>query len=50
MEPTTKLAVMKSLIRQAYRLKAAGIRASQPRLSEAEVLARTRELVGGDRA
>lgn len=49
MEPAEKLAVMKGLIRQAYELKAAGIRASAPDLAEEEVQARARELVGGDR-
>lgn len=49
MSPAKKLAVMRSLIRQAYELKAAGIRASRPDLPEAEVRARARELVGGDR-
>lgn len=49
MEPAEKLAVMKGLIRQAYELKAAGIRAASPDLAEEEVRARARELVGGDR-
>lgn len=49
MTPQQKLAVMRGLIRQAYELKAAGIRAAHPDLSEEEVRARTRELVGGGR-
>jgi len=49
MTPAQKLAVMRTLIRQAYELKAAGIRAGQPGLPEEEVWARTRALVGGDR-
>jgi hypothetical protein len=49
MSPEAKLAVMRSLIRQAYALKAAGLRSLHPELSEAEVWARTRDLVGGDR-
>jgi len=48
MTPAKKLAVLRSLIRQAYALKAAGIRALRPDLSEEEVRARTRELVGGE--
>lgn len=43
-----KLAVMTALIRQAYELKAAGIRARWPELSQEEVAARARALVGGD--
>lgn len=50
MEPARKLAVMRSLIRQAWELKAAGIRAGRPDLSEEEVRVLARELVaGGDR-
>lgn len=49
MTPARKLAVMRALIRQAYELKAAGIRATQPDLPEEEVWARARTLVGGDR-
>ena len=48
MSPASKLAVMRSLIRQAYVLKAAAIRARWPDLPEAEVQARTRALVAGD--
>ncbi len=48
MKPAQKLAVMGSLIRQAYELKAAGLRARWPDLSEDEVRARARVLVGGD--
>jgi hypothetical protein len=50
MTPAQKLAVMGSLIRQAYELKAAGIRAGQPHLSDDEVRSRARALVGGDRS
>ena len=49
MTPAKKLAVMTSLIRQAYELKAAAIRARSPDLSEDEVQKRTRALVAGDR-
>ncbi len=49
MSPEQKLTVMHSLIRQAWALKAAAIRARQPELSEAEVRARAWELVGGGR-
>jgi hypothetical protein len=49
MTPARKLAVMRALIRQAYELKAAAIRATHPSLCEREVWERTRMLVGGDR-
>jgi hypothetical protein len=49
MSPEQKLTVMHALIRQAWELKAAVIRAQQPELSETEVRARAWELVGGDR-
>jgi len=49
LSPEAKLAVMRSLIRQAYELKAAGLRSLHPELSETEVRARARDLVGGDR-
>jgi hypothetical protein len=49
MTPEQKLAVMRSLIRQAYALKAAGIRALDPELSDQEVQLRARAAVGGDR-
>jgi hypothetical protein len=48
MTPAAKLAVMRSLIRLAYELKAASIRAAHPDLPESEVRARTRALVAGD--
>lgn len=48
MTPAEKLAVMHALIRQAYELKAAAVRARWPDLSEEEVGARVRALVGGD--
>lgn len=50
MTPAEKVAVMNALIRQAYELKTAGIRMARPDLSEEEVRARARELVGGDRS
>lgn len=50
MSPAEKLAVMRSLIRQAYALTAAGVRARHPDLPEDEVRARVRTLVAGDRA
>jgi hypothetical protein len=49
MTPGRKLAVMRALIRQAYELKNAAIRAFNPDLPEEEVRALTRRLVGGDR-
>lgn len=48
MTPAEKLEVMGHLIRQAYALKAAGLRAHHPEWSEQEVEAETRRLVGGD--
>ncbi len=48
MTPAKKLGVMQTLIRQAYELKAAALRARWPELSEQEVWARTRSAVGGD--
>ncbi len=48
MTPAQKLDVMHALIRQAYELKAGAIRARWPGMSELEVWARTRTLVGGD--
>jgi len=48
MSPARKLAVMRSLIRQAYVLKAAAVRTRWPELAESEVQARTRALVAGD--
>lgn len=48
MTPAEKLEVMGHLIRQAYELKAAGLRAVHPEWSEQEVEAETRRLVGGD--
>lgn len=48
MTPAEKLEVMGHLIRQAYELKAAGLRAHHPEWSEQEVEAETRRLVGGD--
>ena len=48
MSPGQKLAVMHALIRQAFELKAAVVRARWPELSDAEVRERTRALVAGD--
>lgn len=48
MTPGQKLAVLRGLIRQAWDLKAAAVRDRRPDLSEPEVRARARELVGGD--
>lgn len=50
MPPGQKLRVMTGLIRQAYVLEAAGIRARHPDLPEAEVWARARAAVAGDRS
>ena len=48
MTTTQKLAVMNALIRQAFELKAAAVRARWPDMPEHEVLARTKAAVGGD--
>lgn len=48
MTPAQKLAVMQTLVRQAYELKAAALRARWPQMSEQEVWSKTRSLVGGD--
>lgn len=48
MQPAGKLDVLRALIRQAYELKAAGIRMLRPDLTEAEVQAEARRLVAGD--
>lgn len=45
-----KLAVMTSLIREAYRLKGAWIRVNDPGLSEEELRTRVLEAMAGDRA
>ena len=50
MSPAEKLSVMTSLIRVAYRLKAACIRKTEPDLSEAEVQGRVLESMSGDRS
>jgi hypothetical protein len=50
MSPAQKLAVMTSLIREAYRLKRAWIRLSEPGLSEEELQRRVREAIAGDRS
>lgn len=48
MTPAQKLAVMHALIRQAYELKAAALRALWPEMAEDEVRAQARRMVGGD--
>lgn len=50
MTPEQKLVVMRGLIREAYALKEAGVRALHPELTDDEVRARTRDAVAGDRA
>lgn len=47
LSPAAKLAAMQGLIRQAYELKAAWVRSTEPHLDDDEVRARTRELVVG---
>ncbi len=49
MSPERKLAVMQSLIQQAYDLKEAWIRSQTPELSSEEILVRVREQVAGAR-
>ena len=48
--PAAKLEVMHGLIRQAFELKAAGLRVLRPELSEAEIEALTRTYMRGDPA
>ncbi len=48
MSPAKKLSLMNSLIRQAFRLKMAAIRASDPDLSETQVLKQLQEAWSGD--
>jgi hypothetical protein len=50
MSAAEKLAVMTSLIREAYRLKGAWLRMSEPELSEEELRNRVREAMADDRA
>lgn len=47
MTPEEKLAVMHVLIRQAWELKAAAIRAREPHLPQSQVRARAWEMVAG---
>jgi len=47
MSAAQKLAVMNALIRQAFELKAAAVRARWPELSDEEIQERTRALVSG---
>jgi len=50
MSAAQKLAVMTSLIREAYRLKRAWIRLNEPGLSEQELRKKLLEAMAGDRA
>jgi hypothetical protein len=50
MSAAQKLAVMTSLIREAYRLKGAWIRLNEPGLSEEELRKRVSEAMASDRA
>ena len=50
MSAAEKLAVMTSLIREAYRLKSAWIRLNEPGLSEQELRERVLKAMAGDRA
>jgi hypothetical protein len=50
MSAAQKLAVMNSLIREAYRLKGAWLRESEPELSEEELRRRILEAMAGDRS
>jgi hypothetical protein len=47
LSPARKLAVMTGLIRQAYRLKTAWLRMTEPELSEEEIAEKVREAVAG---
>jgi len=47
LSPARKLAVMTGLIREAYRLKTAWLRMTEPELSEEELVAKVREVVAG---
>jgi hypothetical protein len=49
MRPEQKLAVTNTLIRQAWELKAALVRAHDPGLSESETWARACRMVAGER-
>jgi hypothetical protein len=50
MTPAAKLAVMRTLIRQAYELKVAGMMALRPGLSREDAWALARAQVSGDRS
>ena len=50
MSPAEKLSVMTSLIQEAYRLRAAWIRTTEPDLSEEEVQGRLLESMSGVRS
>jgi hypothetical protein len=47
LSPARKLEVMTGLIRQAYRLKTAWLRMTEPELSEEEIAEKVREAVAG---
>jgi hypothetical protein len=47
--PSAKLAAMTALIQQAFDLKAAWVRSTEPHLAEDEIRARARDLVAGGR-
>ena len=47
LSPERKLAVMRSLIQQAYDLKRASIRARSPELTESDLQERVRDQVAG---
>ena len=48
MRPADKLAVMHTLIRQAFDMKAAALRSRWPAMPEEEIRSRVRRLVAGD--
>ncbi|MEQ9569978.1 MAG: hypothetical protein RLN75_07280 [Longimicrobiales bacterium] len=50
MGPARRIAVMHTLIRQAWSLKEAAIRAAEPDLPRDEVRVRARKAVAGERA
>jgi hypothetical protein len=47
LSPARKLAVMTGLIREAYRLKTAWLRMTEPELSEEEIVEKVRQVVAG---
>lgn len=50
MSPTRKVAVMTTLIRQAYDLVEAGVRVGSEGLTDEEVRLRVRDRIAGDRS